>query len=106
MYADKIRPYTHDVRMHAERALTLIAEARAAAPMATPSFTASSGGAVVYNAANAYPSNPTSLRETDAIDAMELGARRMDFIGLKFQLAEEMELAYQRAYAGQGRRTA
>ncbi len=26
----------------------------------------------------------------------------MDFIGLKFQLAEEMELAYQRAYAGQG----
>lgn len=43
VYADKIRPYTHDVRMHAERALTLIAEARAAAPMATPSFTASSG---------------------------------------------------------------
>ena len=102
VYADKIRPYTHDVRMHAERALTLIAEARAAAPMAAPSFTASSGGAVVYNAANAYPSNPTSLRETDAIDAMELGARRMDFIGMKFQLAEEMELAYQRAYAGQG----
>jgi len=100
--ADKIRPYTHEVRMHAERALTLVAEARAAAPGNSPSFTVSSGGAVVYNAANAYPSNPTSLRETDAIDAMELGARRMDFIGLKFQLAEEMELAYQRAYAGQG----
>ena len=102
VFADKIRPYTHDLRMHAERAMTLIAEARAAAPAAPPSFTVSGGGAVVYNAANAYPSNPTSLRETDAIDAMELGARRMDFIGLKFQLAEEMEQAYQRAYAGQG----
>ena len=102
VFADKIRPYTHDVRMHAERAMALIAEARAAAPAAPPSFTVSGGGAVVYNAANSYPSNPTSLRETDAIDAMELGARRMDFIGLKFQLAEEMEQAYQRAYAGQG----
>ena len=100
--AEKIRPYTHEVRMHAERAMTLIAEARAAAPMSAPSFTAASGGAVVYNAANSYPSNPTTLRETDAIDAMELGARRMDFIGMKFQLAEEMELAYQRAYSGQG----
>ena len=36
------------------------------------------------------PSNPTTLRETDAIDALELGARRMDFIGEKFQLADEM----------------
>ena len=100
--ADKMRPYTHELRMHAERAMTLIAEARAAAPMSAPSFTVSGGGAVVYNAANSYPANPTTLRETDAIDAMELGARRMDFIGMKFQLAEEMELAYQRAYAGQG----
>jgi len=102
VFADKIRPYTHDVRMHAERALTLIAEARAAAPAAPASFTTSGGGSAIYNAANSYPSNPTSLRETDAIDAMELGARRMDFIGLKFQLAEEMEQGYQRAYAGQG----
>jgi hypothetical protein len=29
---------------------------------------------------------------------MELGARRMDFIGLKFQLADEMAADYQRAY--------
>jgi hypothetical protein len=41
----------------------------------------------------------TSLRETAAIDALELGARRMDFIGLKFQLAEEIAEGYQRAYA-------
>ena len=107
--ADKIRPYTHDVRMHAERALTLIAEARAAAPAPPAKFTVGGGGAAVssvgntyWNAANSYPSNPTSLRETDAIDALELGARRMDFIGLKFQVAEEMEQDYQSAYAGQG----
>ncbi len=31
-YAAKIRPYTHDLRMHAERAMQLIAEARAAYP--------------------------------------------------------------------------
>ncbi len=99
--ADKLRPYTHELRLHAERALTLIAEARAAAPAVPQSFTGAAGTAV-YNAAAAFPANPTSLRETDALDAMELGARRMDFIGMKFQMAEEMELAYSRAYAGQG----
>ncbi len=31
-YAAKIRPYTHELRLHAERALTLIAQARAAYP--------------------------------------------------------------------------
>ncbi len=97
VYADKIRPYVHEVRLHAERALTLIAEARAAAPAAAKSFTVSPGAAPVYNPANAYPSNPTSLRETDEIDALELGARRMDFIGLKFQLAEEMQASYAHA---------
>lgn len=45
------------------------------------------------------PSNPTSLRETDAIDALELGARRLDFMGLKFQLADEMAQGYARAQA-------
>src|SRR6185437_14825613 len=94
-YADKIRPYTHDLRLHAERALTLIAQARAAAPAPPKPFTAT---AAPYNPADAYPSNPTSLRETDAIDALELGARRMDFIGLKFQLADEITQGYQRAY--------
>ncbi len=109
--ADKVRPYMHDVRLHAERALTLIAEARAAAPPVMPPGrtgedavpgAGSAGNTASYNAASSYPSNPTGLRETDAIDAMELGARRMDFIGLKFQVAEEMEQAYARAYAGQG----
>ena len=100
-YADKIRPYTHEVRLHAERALTLIAEARAAAPAPTATFTTSPGAAPVYNPADAYPSAPTSLRETEAIDALELGARRMDFIGLKFQLADEMRQSYATAFAAQ-----
>lgn len=95
VYAAQIRPYTHDLRLHAERALTLIAQARAAAPAQPKTFTAT---AAPYNPADAYPSNPTSLRETDAIDALELGARRMDFIGLKFQLADEIAQGYQRAY--------
>jgi hexosaminidase len=66
-YATRIRPFTHDLRMHAEAALTLIAQARSANP---------------------------SLRETEAIDALELGARRFDFIGLKFQLADEIASGY------------
>jgi hexosaminidase len=98
VYAAKIRPYTHELRLHAERALTLIAEARAAAPAPPKSFTAT---APPYNPTDAYPSTPTSLRESDAIDALELGARRMDFIGLKFQLADEIAEGYQRAYAMQ-----
>lgn len=99
VYAAKIRPYTHELRLHAERALTLIAQARAAAPAPPKQFTAT---AAPYNPANAYPSAPTRLRETDAIDALELGARRMDFIGLKFQLSDEIVQAYQTAYATQG----
>ncbi|HEY1744928.1 MAG TPA: family 20 glycosylhydrolase [Granulicella sp.] len=89
--AAKLRPYLHEFRLHAEKALDLIAQARAAAPApATPT---------VYSPTNQLPSNPTSLRETDAIDALELGARRMDFIGLKFQLADEMAQDYARAQA-------
>jgi hexosaminidase len=93
----QVLPYARDLRLHAERALTLIAQARAAAPGAAPVL----AGPAVYDPAKAYPSNPTTLRETDAIDALELGARRMDFIGLKFQLAQEIAEGYQRAYAMQ-----
>jgi hypothetical protein len=39
------------------------------------------------------------LRERNALKAMELGARRIDFIGEKFQLADEMAEAYAKAYA-------
>ena len=94
---NQVRPFAHDLRLHAERALTLIAQARAAAPAqaTTPNVSGT------YDPANSYPSSPTSLRETEAIDALELGARRMDFIGLKFQLSDEIAAGYQRAYAMQ-----
>ena len=93
----QVRPYAHELRLHAERTLTLIAQARAAAPGAAPVST----NPTAYNPAESYPSAPTTLRETAAIDALELGARRMDFIGLKFQLADEIAEGYQRAYAMQ-----
>ena len=54
---------------------------------------------MVYSPTNELPSNPTSLRETEAIDALELGARRMDFIGMKFQMADELRAIYARAEA-------
>ena len=107
--AVKVRPYVHELRLHAERALTLIAQARAAAPPLTVSTrdsllsshsTAASPApdpTAAYDPANAFPSNPTSLRHPWAIDALELGARRMDFIGLKFQLADEIVQGYNQA---------
>ncbi len=64
--AKKMRPIAHDVRLHAEHALVLLAEARRA----------------------------SVLREQTALAAMELGARRIDLIGLKFQLADEIVAAY------------
>jgi len=71
--AAKIRPVSAEVRLDAERALTLIAQARAAAP----------------------------LREPDALEAMDLGARRIDFLAFKFQTADEIAESYNRLYAGQ-----
>jgi hypothetical protein len=113
--AAKLHPFLHDYRLHAERALTLIANARAAypAPNLQPMEGLSPlGGAVVSSISIAtdqgaphldsetwvpLPSNPTTLHHPEAIDALELGARRLDFIGLKFQLADEIVDGYTRA---------
>jgi hexosaminidase len=73
--AVQLRPILSDVRLHAERAITLVAQARDANP---------------------------NLRETDALDVLELGARRMDLIGLKFQIADEIATSYANAFALQG----
>jgi hypothetical protein len=70
--AEKMRPIDSAVRLYAEHALTFIAHAKATEP---------------------------DLREPDAISAMEFGARRIDFLGLKFQLVDEMADAYGRAQA-------
>ena len=70
----KLLPNTRDLRLHAERAIVLLAQARQDAP---------------------------SLSEPDALTAMDLGARRLDLIGLKFELAQEIAAAYARAGAQQ-----
>ncbi len=103
-YAPKLRPYTHELRLHAEKAMQLIAEARAAATGTasthpTPSDINAGSATQAPGASGDFTSNPTTLREPDAIDALDLGARRLDFIGLKFQLADEMAQSYARAQA-------
>jgi hexosaminidase len=70
--AMKLRDHLAPARLHCEHALELMGKAEAEQP---------------------------NLRELPALRAMELGARRMDFIGLKFQLADEMATAYATAYA-------
>jgi len=74
--AAKIRPVVSQLRLDAERAITLLAEARAAA-----------------KAANQPLENP------EALDALELGARRIDFVGLKFQAADDCVNLYNQARA-------
>ena len=63
----QILPIAVDLRTHAERAIVLIAQARAANPR---------------------------LKEADALTAMDMGARRLDLIGLKFELAQEIVETY------------
>lgn len=70
--ASKIRAVASATRLHAERAITLIVQVR--------------------------NQNP-ALRQQGALLGMELGARRIDFMAMKFQLADEMITAYQQAYA-------
>ncbi|WP_263376486.1 beta-N-acetylhexosaminidase [Granulicella aggregans] len=70
--AAKIRSTIPKARLQAERAIELIETVLATEP---------------------------HIRERDALLAMEMAARRIDFIGMKFQLSEEMSIAYARAYA-------
>jgi hypothetical protein len=67
----KLRPVESQLRLHAERAITLVAEARAAASLEN-----------------------RALENPEALDVMELGARRIDFVGLKFQAADEAATLY------------
>ena len=74
--AVKLRPVAGELRLHAERAITLVAEARSAAKLENHTL-----------------DNPESL------DALELGARRIDFVGLKFQAADDSITLYSQARA-------
>jgi len=68
--AARLLPEATDLRLHAEKAIILIAQARAANP---------------------------ELREQDALTAMDLGARRLDLIGMKFELCHETTDIYTQA---------
>jgi hexosaminidase len=68
--AAQIRPVSGQLRVLAESALVLIDRARL-----------------------------QPLRETTALDAIALGARRLDALGAKFQYADEVAQMYDRAYA-------
>ncbi len=72
--AVKLDPVASELRLHAEKAITLLAQARAAA----------------------------KLDNQEALDAMELGARRIDFIGAKFEDAEDCAALYAKAQAAAG----
>lgn len=71
--AAKMLPVSAEVRLDAERALTLLAQAKAAGP----------------------------LRHPEALDAMDLGARRIDFLAFQFQTARQIADTYRRLYNGQ-----
>jgi hexosaminidase len=70
----KLMPQMQDMRIHAENAIVLLAQARQGDP---------------------------KLLEPDALTAMDLGARRLDLIGLKFELAQEIVADYAKAQAQQ-----
>jgi hypothetical protein len=70
----KVLPTAAEIRTHAEQAIILLEQARTADP---------------------------ELREPGALEAMDLGARRLDLIGMKFEMAEEMQSGYAKALAGQ-----
>ncbi len=74
----KLLPVAPELRLHAEQAIVLLDQAR--------------------------QQNP-NLREPDALTAMDLGARRLDFIGLKFELAQEIVSSYAQALAQQHDKT-
>jgi hypothetical protein len=76
--AAKLMPQIQDLRIHAEDAIVLLAQAR---------------------------QSNLKLLEPDAIAAMDLGARRLDLIGLKFELAQEIAADYAKAVAGQHDKT-
>lgn len=73
MISAKLLPVVHELRLHVEQAMILMDEARTAG----------------------------SLREIDALDAMEMGARRMDFMGYKFEAAQQIADEYYKAYREQ-----
>lgn len=70
----KLLPVAKELRLHAEQSIVLMEGAK-----------------------RAYP----GLLEPEALEAMDLGARRLDLIGMKFEFAREIEDKYEKAVAQQ-----
>jgi hypothetical protein len=70
----KLLPVAGELRLHAEQAIVLLEQAKAANP---------------------------DLREAAALQATEVGARRLDLIGMKWEWSHEIATDYARAVAGQ-----
>lgn len=69
--AARLRPVLSEVRLHAESALVMIAKAR----------------------------RQSQIRERTALDAMQLGARRLDWLAAKFQYSDQIAQAFVNAAA-------
>ena len=67
--AERIRPVNHELRIAAESALVYVAQVR----------------------------NMPGVVNGDVLDALELGARRLDLIGMKFQFADDIRRSYANA---------
>ncbi len=72
--AAKVTPVAKDLRLHAEHAIALLIQARLENP---------------------------GLREQDALTATDLGARRLDLIGLKFEMSQLIMDSYAQIVAWQ-----
>jgi hypothetical protein len=70
----RMLPVAKVLRLHAEQAMVLLAQVRLANP---------------------------GLKESDALTAMDLGARRLDLIGFKFEMSQEIVSTYTQALAQQ-----
>jgi hypothetical protein len=71
-FSAKLLPVAPELRHHAERAVELVTQARLANP---------------------------GLRENEVLTALDLGARRLDLIGMKFEFAHEIADGYATALA-------
>jgi hypothetical protein len=76
--AAKLVPLAPELRQHAEQAIVLLAQARSANP---------------------------GLKQQEALTAMDLGARRLDLIGMKFELSQEIADGYAQVVAHQHDKT-
>lgn len=104
VFAARMRPIATQLRLHVEQAIVDLDTVRTkypAAPSAAAARMTFASGSPAIDlspwAAQQYPA--TSLQNPEALDAMDFAARRLDFLGLLFQLSDEMSVDYAQAQA-------